>query len=542
MARKPELGNVQIYPQGPLKKSDKRGYVLKFYCPIQGQRIRRSCGTRDRREARSVMRECQERLLNGEYVKSGGAITKADEKAMVGSIYLREREGDLDAITWDQACEEYRRFKESRVRKRSFDKLSADLVLAEKIFESRRAADGSVSGATLTECTSRASLEFLQNQLLCGVEGRYGYRQATTVNSIMGEVMAFVRYCYEHEWISKVPILKDLGEKEVMKGRAITGEEFDRMIACVPRVVGQSAAPSWAFLLKVLWESGFRIADVLNFYWDDETKIHPRWAGRRSEHSTVVIPSTQKNGKCEEIPMLPGLEALLRDIPESERTGRVIMPAQVEFATGKKDTAFCPTEEDLEGLIADYSNCAIADACNVSEQAVRKWLRRFGMERNGPIRHYGEAIPSEIVEGLKARSAKRKPVTVDYSKDRVGRVISAIGKEAGVVVRQPDVERGIRIKYASAHDLRRSLAERLYNRGISAETLMVIMRHADFATTRKFYQAKKRTQSAAAEVHAVLGVKRRNSELVGPLVGPCEQELQLSDDEVRKLKYLLRTL
>ena len=116
-----------------------------------------------------------------------------------------------------------------------------------------------------------------------------------------------------------------------------------------------------------------------------------------------------------------------------------------------------------------------------------------------------------------------------------GNVIAAIGKEAGIVVKQPDTVRSIRIKYASAHDLRRSLAERLYNRGISAETLMVIMRHADFATTRKFYQAKKRTESAAAEVHAVLGVKRRNSELVGP----SELDTKLSPEEMRKLKLLL---
>ena len=65
MARRPEIGNIQLYPDRPLRKSDRNGYVLKFYCPIQGKRIRRNAGTRDRRVARRILRECQERLLNG---------------------------------------------------------------------------------------------------------------------------------------------------------------------------------------------------------------------------------------------------------------------------------------------------------------------------------------------------------------------------------------------------------------------------------------------------------------------------------------------
>ena len=68
MARKPDIGNVQLYPDRPLRRGEKNGYVLKFYCPILGKRIRRNCGTRDRREARRIQRECRDRLLDGNYV------------------------------------------------------------------------------------------------------------------------------------------------------------------------------------------------------------------------------------------------------------------------------------------------------------------------------------------------------------------------------------------------------------------------------------------------------------------------------------------
>jgi hypothetical protein len=66
MARPPEIGNVKLYPDRPLRDSDKNGFVLKFYCPIQGKRIRKNAGTRDRREARKVLRECSQRLSSGE--------------------------------------------------------------------------------------------------------------------------------------------------------------------------------------------------------------------------------------------------------------------------------------------------------------------------------------------------------------------------------------------------------------------------------------------------------------------------------------------
>ncbi len=36
MARQPELGNIKLYPQRPLRDSDQNGFVLQFYCPIQG--------------------------------------------------------------------------------------------------------------------------------------------------------------------------------------------------------------------------------------------------------------------------------------------------------------------------------------------------------------------------------------------------------------------------------------------------------------------------------------------------------------------------
>ena len=57
------------------------------------------------------------------------------------------------------------------------------------------------------------------------------------------------------------------------------------------------------------------------------------------------------------------------------------------------------------------------------------------------------------------------------------------------------------------------------NLGVSAETLKVVLRHRDFATTEKFYGAIRSAQSAAREVCGKMPPSCDSSALVGGLVG-----------------------
>lgn len=164
-------------------------------------------------------------------------------------------------------------------------------------------------------------LEYLQERLLEGDESQYDQRSANTVNSTMGAVMAFVRFCAKREWITRVPDVESLDVDDVMKGRPVTGEELDRMIDATERVVGKNEAPSWQFALRVLWFSGFRVGDLMDFHWDDERHIRPMWPNREGIFPTITVPSSQKNGKLQEIPLLPELEAFLLEVPKAKRSG-----------------------------------------------------------------------------------------------------------------------------------------------------------------------------------------------------------------------------
>ncbi|MCA9028815.1 MAG: tyrosine-type recombinase/integrase [Planctomycetaceae bacterium] len=90
-----------------------------------------------------------------------------------------------------------------------------------------------------------------------------------------------------------------------------------------------------------------------------------------------------------------------------------------------------------------------------------------------------------------------------------------IGKEVGIIVQHPDHRTRQKVKYVSAHDLRRGCAQRLINVGVSAETLKVIMRHRDFATTERYCGAMRSAQSAAAEVAAQMSTHASPNAFIG---------------------------
>lgn len=83
----------------------------------------------------------------------------------------------------------------------------------------------------------------------------------------------------------------------------------------------------------------------------------------------------------------------------------------------------------------------------------------------------------------------------------VGKIISEIGEKAGVVVNDDG-------KFASAHDLRRSCADRLIAAGVPEREVAAIMRHASVETTRRHY-APGNVQRSANVIREALEVAER---------------------------------
>ena len=108
---------------------------------------------------------------------------------------------------------------------------------------------------------------------------------------------------------------------KMMKGRPITGEEFDRMIAAVPGVVGTEGADAWIWFLRGLWWSGLRLEEALNLWWDADDGLSVDLSGRRP---MLRIPAEHEKGNQDRLlPMAPEFAEMLLTIPQDERDGRV---------------------------------------------------------------------------------------------------------------------------------------------------------------------------------------------------------------------------
>lgn len=207
---------------------------------------------------------------------------------------------------------------------------------------------------------------------------------------------------------------------KVMKGRPVAGEEFDRLLDAVSKVVVEPirekaknreqreahnarVIKSWKHHLEGLWLSGLRLAESMELYWDRDDKLCVDLTGKRPV--LRVRAELEKGNQDRQLPISPEFAEFLLRTPEAERTGPVFNPL-----------------------------------------AKRVKAPRLGTHR-------------------------------------VSEIISAIGEKAGVKV---NTDAQGKVKFASAHDLRRSFGERWASR-VMPQVLMELMRHESIDTTMKFY-------------------------------------------------------
>ncbi len=239
----------------------------------------------------------------------------------------------------------------------------------------------------------------------------------STINAYSAHLRAALNWAKRQGLLAAVPTIERLKRAKggkLMKGRPITLEEFERMLAKVPAIVGEKAAESWRHYLEGLWASGLRLGESLVLTWDPDDTLCVDYSGKRP---MLRIPAELEKGHQDRLlPMAPEFAEFLERTPRDQRTGFVFNP-------------------------------------------------------------------------LPYRGQSRTP------RDTVCRTVSRIGEAAGVKV-NTDPRSG-KVKYASAHDLRRSFGERWSTR-VMPQVLMELMRHESIETTLKFYVG--RNAQATADV------------------------------------------
>jgi len=386
-----------------VKYKDCKNLILRYQNPLTGKYQRKSSGTANRKEARKEAGKWEVDLQrNGPQNRS--------------------------AITWEAFRFRYEKEVLSSLARKTGDKVDGIFNVLESILPI-------VKVGMLRDLTEGRLSEW-QTEL------RNRGRSEATIAGHCAHLRAALAWAVDQKLLPELPKIRKpkrargSGGGDPMKGRPITGEEFDRMIEAVPKALTVKAwnadagkwestppAPatveSWRHLLYGLWWSGLRLTEALNLYWDRRDRLCVDLEDR--EPMLHIPGAMQKSGKDQVYAVAPEFSEFLLSTPEGKRRGRVFRPLD---KTGEEATA-----------------------------------------------------------------------------DFVGKMISKIGQAARVVVRtenETDPKTGEEketVKYASAHDLRRSFGER-WAMLVLPQVLMELMRHSSITTTQRYYVGRNAQRTA----------------------------------------------
>lgn len=352
-------------------------------------------------------------LTGKKRTESTGMSTKRDAEREAGEIEKRVNRGqDNIAITWEKLKEEYEQSAFPLLKPATRRKVKTTFEAVDEILD-------------LKHVTKLRPADLLRFQR--GIRARDISEWTVKGHmSMLGRVLRWAKKVGLIETVLDFPESKAKGSK----GRAPTGEEFERMKSMTASVVGKEAAPSWSYLLDGLWWSGLRLAEAVNLRWES-ANLADMWVDLDSSPPMFHISQGRDKTKDRIFPVAREFAEFLMGVPKSKRKGLVFNP----LPWGKSDPGERPTEERIGKTIAII----------------------------------GEDAGVKVAE-RKLREPRRQKVRVGETGNR----------------RWGWVESAALTKHATAHDLRRAFGFRWALR-VLPPVLMELMRHESIQTTMQFY-------------------------------------------------------
>lgn len=148
-----------------------------------------------------------------------------------------------------------------------------------------------------------------------------------SAKSYMATLRAGLNWAAEIGWMDAIATPRSRGREaatdRVMRGRPLTREELDRMLAVCDKEFGKQAQ-GWKDMLEGMYLSGLRIGEALSLHWDRHDTHHPvSLDGRRPK---ILFTSKQKNRSDQLVAITPDFALWLR---RRERSGWVFNPMTV---------------------------------------------------------------------------------------------------------------------------------------------------------------------------------------------------------------------
>jgi integrase len=337
-----------------VKYPDRNNLVMRYYDPFSGKQVQRSTGTTKQRDAERKAAKWEAELREGRYQKRCN-------------------------MSW----EDFRTYY-------SDNALPGLAVASMSCYET-----------TLNVFERASNPQHLADVTTVRVTGfvtqlRKKGRSEATVAHHLRHLKSTMRWAHRQGLLNVLPqfdMPKRVKGAKVMRGRAVTAEEFERMLKVVPKIVENVAAKSWEFYLRSLWESGLRLSESLTLRWDNAPDaIVVDLTGRRP---MLRIPAEAEKGNQDRLlPITPEFAAVLETVPERERRGRVFKLLDID------GTLLQPTRRLAGPIVSAIGNAAgvVVDERLKGGKLVRKFASAHDLRRAFGFRWAFRVMPTVLRE------------------------------------------------------------------------------------------------------------------------------------------------
>jgi integrase len=337
-----------------VKYPDRNNLVMRYRDPFNGKQVQRSTGTTKQRDAERKAAKWEAELREGRYQKRRN-------------------------MPW----EDFRTYYSDNALPGLAVASTSSYETTLNVFE--RAANPQ----RLTDVTTERVTAFV-------TELRKRGRTEATVAHHLRHLKATMRWAHRQGLLTVLPqfdMPKRVKGAKVMRGRAITAEEFERMLKVVPKIVENTAAKSWTFYLHSLWESGLRLSESLTLRWDNAPDaIVVDLTGRRP---MLCIPAvTEKGNQDRLLPITPEFATLLASVPKGERRGRVFKLLDID------GTLLQPTRRLVGPIVSAIGKAAgvVVDERRKGGNIVRKFASAHDLRRAFGFRWAFRVMPTVLRE------------------------------------------------------------------------------------------------------------------------------------------------
>ena len=277
-----------------IEYADRKNLLLSYRDPNTGRLKTKSAGTADRKTAEKAAAVFEAELRDGRY-------------------------SSPSRTTWKEFCERYEAEVLSGLASGTLSRTTTVFDMVERLLNPQRVRD--VTAQRISWLAAE-----LRKESKVGKKTKPGLAESS-IKSYFAHLKAALRWAERVGLIVKAPTFPKLQRAtggDSAKGRALSGEEFDRILAAVPKVIGEAHAAGWQHYLRGLWLSGFRVGESLRLSWDEGAGIVVDLHGRNPV--AHIQAASQKSHRTETIPLAPEFGAMLAETPPEHRSGFVFHP------------------------------------------------------------------------------------------------------------------------------------------------------------------------------------------------------------------------